>query len=394
MKRLDPRIAKLERLLAQAVRLLQEIKGSTAPPPRRRKRRQRYPLGPILDALREGALFNASPRDPRLPSAVVFRSYRKQSPKFDREAEAVLRDRGHPLKGRPWSPGRRRSSQTCAFDPNAVLAHVRGGAHVKACPPDPGMPSSYILGRERRANPEFDRDMSVAIKEGQRRRLALVRRKPPTHYDWNAVAAEIEAGASVSQKSKNRGSLPSEQAIYNRLKRDPLFNARIGPVLAARLSPRRSDLDIAEVLERIRNGAPIWRRPPAPDMPSPQLLYKMRTRDAAFAREISEAMAEAKRRKTNQVELKAAGRDAAWKAAQRAVPTSIHPDERDDIVSELSLRLCSGEVAISGDMGAAWRRCRTTLNAHRWKETSLDAPIAGTDGLSRLDMLPADALHL
>ena len=69
------------------------------------------------------------------------------------------------------------------------------------------------------------------------------------------------------------------------------------------------------------------------------------------------------------------------------MPRSLEPDLRDDVIGELSLMICSGEVAIDDDLQAAWKRCRSQLTRNQWKEWSLDAVIPGTDNLRGIDLL-------
>jgi hypothetical protein len=60
-------------------------------------------------------------------------------------------------------------------------------------------------------------------------------------------------------------------------------------------------------------------------------------------------------------------------------------------VGELSLAICGGEVGVSDDLQSAWKKCRARLTRNRWKESSLDAVIVGTENLRRIDLLSADA---
>ena len=334
MKAPDPRLQRAEKLLAEVARLLGEIKDGVPPPRRRRKPRRRYKLPQILAALREGARLDVQggARDPRLPSRGVLAKYRKSSRTFDREARAIL-------KARSLEACRRKGR----LEPTP-------GARVAA----PRMP-----GR---------------------------------NYDWDAIAAEIEAGAAVGPYSPNRQNLPSHTLIMARRKADPVFGARVAMVLAGRFGRgRRRHFERETVLELIRRGAVIKAWPPEPGMPAKYILDRERREDPRFNQGVREAIAEARRRRTNRHRLSKLPKSAAWFAAEGAVPRSIEGDLRSDVVGELSLLLCTGEVAIDGDLQTAWRACRTRLTRARWKESSLDAVIAGTSDLRRVDLLTTDA---
>lgn len=139
MKRPDPRILRAEKLLTEIGRLLTEIREGVPAPRSAPKRRRRYKLPSILAALREGASLDArgEARDSRLPSRGVLAKYRRTNRAFDREARALLKERG-----------RAASRRTGRIIPNP-------GATVAA------------------------------------------ERMPGQKYDWNAIAAKIEAGATV-----------------------------------------------------------------------------------------------------------------------------------------------------------------------------------------------------
>jgi hypothetical protein len=179
-----------------------------------------------------------------------------------------------------------------------------------------------------------------------------------------------------------------------RRKADPVFGARVARVLTVRFgSGKRRPIDREKVLARIREGAIIKAWPPEREMPRKDILDRFRREDRGFNAAVREAIVEARRRRSNRRKLSKLGRNAAWITAQKAVPASLQSDIRDDVVGELSLLLCSGEVAVDGDLTAAWRRCRTRLTGHRWKETSLDAPLNGTDGLRRVDLLDSEVVR-
>jgi hypothetical protein len=179
-----------------------------------------------------------------------------------------------------------------------------------------------------------------------------------------------------------------------RRRADPIFAARVAAVLVGRFGHgRRVTFDREAVLELIRRGAVIKAWPPEPGMPSKQLLDRARREDASFKEAVREAIVEARRRRNNRNRLAKLSKNAAWTVASGAVPRALPPDLRDDVVSELSLMICSGEVAIEGDLVAAWKACRTRITRPRWKESSLDAPIPGTAALRRIDLLADDVDH-
>lgn len=160
MKRPDPRILRAEKLLTEIGRLLAEIRAGVPARRTQPKRRRRYKLTSMLAALRRGASLDAigDARDPRLPSRAVLARYRKSNRAFNREAQVLLKERG-----RASSRMKRRVA------PNP-------GAAVPA------------------------------------------QRMPGQTYDWNAIAAKIEAGATVGPYSPNRQGLPSHTLIMARRK--------------------------------------------------------------------------------------------------------------------------------------------------------------------------------
>jgi hypothetical protein len=337
MKRPDPRLLRAEKLLTEAVRLVAEIKAGVPAPRRRRKRRRQFRAPAILQALREGASLDAAKgaRDPRLPSKRTIAKYRKTDPAFNREASAILRERS------------------------------REGGRRKRSAPNPGA-------------------------------TTWAAHLPGPFHDWNAIAAKIEAGASVGPYTKNRQGLPCHTLIMKRRKADPVFAKRVAAALAGRFGEgrrgtTRHPFDREAVLERIRRGAVIKACPPEPGMPWKHRIDLQRKADPSFNEAVQAACLEARRRRVNRNALAKAGKDAAWRAANEAVPKTIDPDLRGDVVGDLALQLMEGIVALKDDLQRAWRACRTRLNRDRWKEVSLDAPISGTDGLRRIDLLVAEA---
>ncbi|HEY9235500.1 MAG TPA: hypothetical protein VIP08_10755 [Phenylobacterium sp.] len=336
MKRPDPRILRAEKLLAEIGRMLAEIREGVPAPRPPPKRRRQYKLPSILAALREGASLDArgEARDPRLPSRNVLAKYRKTNRAFDREARELLKERGR-------------------------IASRRKGRIA----PNPGA--------------------TVAAQ-----------RMPGQKYDWNAIAAKIEAGATVGPYSPNRHDLPSHTLIIARRKADPVFARRVTPALAKRFGlGRRILIDRPAVLELIRRGAVIKASPPEPGMPRKDLIDRERHEDPQFDADVRAAIAEARRRRKNRHRLSKLSRNAAWTLADKVVPRSIDPDLRGDVIGELALALCSGEVGVSDDLQVAWKRFRTQLTRSRWKESSLDAVIAGTESLRRIDLLSSDTEH-
>jgi len=177
-----------------------------------------------------------------------------------------------------------------------------------------------------------------------------------------------------------------------RRKADPVFARRIAAVLAKRFGQgSRIRIDQDAVLELIRRGAIIKASPPERGMPRKDLIDRERREYPQFNQEIRKAIAEARRRRSNRRHLAKLSKNAAWTVANSAVPRTVDRDIRDDVVGELSLAICSGEVGVRDDLQVAWKKFRTELTRSRWKESSLDAVIAGTENLRRVDLLSADA---
>lgn len=359
-------------------------RSSVCPP--RSALHERHDLEAIAKTIEAGVRVGARNKERcGLPGVAVIRAARDQYPWFDARVGPII--------------DRRRKART-PIDQAATLAGIRRGAIVSAYPPEAGMPPKRMIYRERREDPAFDAAVRAAMLEARRARVKdririRIRALPGAGVDWDAVAREIEAGAFVSRRSNRRGSLPPAGLIELRLRTDPVFAARVRPILALR-HPVRSvwgPAQYEDILERARTGTRLWRDPPEPGMPSGKVLERMRRQSRDFAEALSGAVAEARRRKANMSKLCKMGRDAAWKLAQAAVPKSLEPDARDDIVGELSLQLVAGIVAPDGDLSTAWKRCRTRLTSQRWKEVSLDAPLDGYQGASRIDFLTDDTPH-
>lgn len=326
-----------------------------------------------------------------------------------RKADPVFAARVNPIIGR-------RRERSVVLDREAVLSGIRRGAVIKAYPPEAGMARKDLIDRERREDPAFDTAVREAIVEARRHRFQRLReRKPPrparprevrkparprrlpgAGLDWGDIATAIEGGATVSKQSKNRGLLPSEKVIAHRMRVDPIFAARVAPILARRcgLSSAKWGAEHHEnILELVRNGATLWRKAES-GMPSPKILRRMRRDSSAFNQAVTVAIAEAKQRRRNRSKLRKMGREAAWEIAQKAVPRSLDPDIRDDVVADMAIMLLTGAVTtMAGDLAEAWKACRRRLTSPRWKEVSLDAPLNGLEGASWVDMLPDDVVR-
>lgn len=290
------------------------------------------------------------------------------------------------------------------FSNEAILAALAEGhvANRSAADRDPRLPERKALNRRRKADPSFDAQVRelIAARVPTRAMSAVEgasdwgQRLPGTQYDWDEIAAKIEAGATVGPASPNRQGLPSHTLIMARRKADPVFAARVHKVLVGRFGRNtRKKYDHQAILERIRCGAVMKGYPPAPGMPPRTWIERERHEDPAFDKEVREAIKEARRRRLNRRRLATSSGTAAWVAAQSAVPRQIPDPTRADIVGELSLLICEGIVGVDGDLSAAWKRCRTKLNRDQWKEFSLNDTIPGTDGLTRIDMVSDETPH-
>jgi len=328
----DPRVQRAEKLVKEALRLLAEITAGVPAPRRRRRRRRRFQLPRILAALRDGASLKApaAERDPRLPSLKVLAKYRASNRAFDRQASEILKER-------------------------------------------------------HRAAARMSRQVVAGAKD-------WAARLPGERHDWEAIAAKIEGGATIGPYSPNRQGLPSHTIIMARRMADPVFGRRVAAAIAARFGRlRRKAYDREAVLSLIVAGAVIKAWPPEPGMPPKYALDRDRREDPAFDVQVKAAIKEALRRRRNRMKLAKLTADAPWRIAEGAVPKSLDPEIRDDVVGELALLICSGEVGSGPEAALAWRSCRAKLTGHRWKETSLDAPVAGLDGVRRIDLVSADA---
>lgn len=83
--------------------------------------------------------------------------------------------------------------------------------------------------------------------------------------------------------------------------------------------------------------------------------------------------------------------NAIWAAANAAVPRSLPPDVRDDVLSMVCLAVIEGEI----DIADVPRVCGTYVSQHyrqfsKFDTVSLDAPIWHDSGKSLLDMLTTE----
>jgi len=350
-----------------------------------------YDWDEIATRIENGAVIGPYSKNRQgLPSHTLIMARRKADPVFARRVAAAI--------GPRMGAGRQ---ITHDFDSEKVLELIRRGAVIKASPPEPGMPLKYVIDRRRQKHPDFNVAVKHAIAEARQRRALRERKErlrasgssESPDIDWGAVIAEIQAGASINHRGKDRRSLPSARAIAYHREKDPAFASRVADAIKGRLGARGNwrEEHHDNILELVRSGAKLTSLPPAPGMPTIDVLRRMRRDSPIFAAALTEALAEARRRRSNLLALKKLGRNGAWELAQHAVPGGIDPQLRGDIVGELSLMLLSGLVGPHEDLAPAWKKCRTRLSAGRWKEVSLDAPISGTDGLRRIDLLAEDA---
>ena len=126
-------------------------------------------------------------------------------------------------------------------------------------------------------------------------------------------------------------------------------------------------------------------------MPRKELIDRERREVPQFNEEGRVAITEARRRRINRRRLAKLSRNAAWTIANDVVPRAIEHDLRGDVVGELSLAICSGEIGVGDDLKAAWKKFITQITRRRWKASSLDAAVTSMENLRYIDRRSTDA---
>jgi len=149
--------------------------------------------------------------------------------------------------------------------------------------------------------------------------------------------------------------------------------------------------------ERIREAQKEWRAKNKEHRSAYNKAYTEANRDKARARELRyytrnkvRLLAKWKAEYKRRISKKSirVNPDAAYKLVMQAVPRALPKHMRDDIVANMLLAVLEGNILIDNVAKEA-KKFLTAYNREydTFKTKSLDAPIAGTDGMTMLDTL-------
>ncbi len=213
-------------------------------------------------------------------------------------------------------------------------------------------------------------------------------RQPPLAREtWDAVLARFEAGETKEAICIGRDGWPTKKQWEGKMARDAAFRARIH----AEHARRQREVDWEVALRRFLGEA-------ASKLGIHVSTFRHRCKvDAAYARRAKEALRRAGPGERAGLGVKRAMlQNEIVAAVSAALPRSLPPHVRDDVMSDMVLAVLDGSLAMSAIAGSA----RAFLNKHRqecgaYREISLDSPIRPGDPRSATwgEMLPSDADH-
>jgi hypothetical protein len=247
----------------------------------------------------------------------------------------------------------------------------------------PGMPSRVAFLKKRRRDPDFEA-RTAAVMAG--RRLETSGRKRIAPEAWAALLARLPT-MSVARIAALDG-MPSEAAVYKRRAADPRFRAQLDAVLS----------DVRRVRDqRIARGLRF-----AEQRQDPAFVARMLVAIAAWhmGRPTTGKPRRGKPRKTADRSVLGERFTAAllkndlYAVVEAAVPASLSPQARADVISDLVLAVLEGELEIGAIASAVkeytkrhWRMFGT------FGTVSLDAKL-GPDSRETIgDRLHADTPH-
>lgn len=183
----------------------------------------------FLSRYRAGEHVHEILRDPTMFNRRVYDHWRATQAPFCAEVERLKA-----VKEPHRTRGIRIKPHMTVFDPVAadrIVARVMRGAYLReVLASDPAMPTTIVLARWRREQPEFDRVLRGAIAAAQSRHPRARRRREAVE---DLIAAGVEAGETLYGLGRRR-DLPTPETLYRWMREQPAFAARIEAAREAR----------------------------------------------------------------------------------------------------------------------------------------------------------------
>lgn len=174
----------------------------------------------LLVRLRTGEPITRILRDPAMPSRRLYAYWRATQAPFAEEVhrlkqvKAAARDQGRRARRRGFDP---------ATADTIVVRASRGEPLAAMLNAAAGLPSRGVVARWRKAQPEFDQALRIALRIGRRRVRAPGGCTPQLA---EAVADEIRMGQSLASLGR-RPDMPCASTLYAWVRKRPDFAAEI-----------------------------------------------------------------------------------------------------------------------------------------------------------------------
>ncbi|WP_245513289.1 hypothetical protein [Enterovirga rhinocerotis] len=208
-----------------------------------------------------------------------------------------------------------------------------------------------------------------------------------SHYSdaqVTAVLARVERGERLTDIYREPGQ-PSDTVILNRRRRDPAIDAAFRDALEGRGGGRVGPARLDRVLDGMREGRAYYSMR---DVVTPNTLIRLRRTDPTFAARFDEARQSGRAIVVRQAETRKVSHAEMWAIVEAAV-RRVPPYARNDIRADLMVELLEGRVAPE-DARAAAGRLEKAWNQMfgRW-DLSMDQE-RGEGGLNLHGLLASD----
>lgn len=190
----------------------------------------------LLQRIRCGEAVEDLLRDPAFPRRRTLNHWRRLRPDFAEALAAAVRD-----TSRPRRTGGRAYDEAAA---DGVICRLAAGDRMAEALRAPGSPGLSVLTRWRKARPELDHAVRMALISGRRRRAAG--RGGPAPDLAETICRRVADGATIDALGAERG-LPHRATLHRWLRRDPDFADQVRVARMARDDPLADEvLAIAE----------------------------------------------------------------------------------------------------------------------------------------------------
>jgi hypothetical protein len=174
----------------------------------------------LLTRLRAGEPITQILRDPAMPSRRLYAYWRATQAPFAEEVHrlaqvtSAARDRGRRARWRGFDQAQA----------DAIVVRASRGETLEAMlTAAAGLPSRGVVARWRKAQPEFDQALRIALRIGRRRVRAAGRCTPQL---TEVIAGEIRMGQSLASLGR-RPDMPCAATLYAWVRKQPDFAAEI-----------------------------------------------------------------------------------------------------------------------------------------------------------------------